>query len=45
MQSRYGWFSHFYILAEGNVLLLEQVGEINVHTALFTLAFKNDITA
>ena len=45
IQERYGWFAHFYILADGNVLELDAVGELNVHTALFSLAFKSDITS
>ena len=45
IQERYGWFAHFHILADGNVLELDAVGELNVHTALFSLAFKSDITA
>ena len=45
ISSRYGWFAHFHILAEGNVLRLDAVSEVNVHTAIFTLAFKSDITS
>lgn len=45
IQERYGWFAHFMLLAEGNVLEIDKVSELNVHTAIFALAFKSDTTA
>lgn len=45
LQERYGWFVHFMVLSDGDVLKLDAVALLNVHTALFTLAFKSDSTA
>jgi hypothetical protein len=40
----YGWFVHIMILAGGDVLKLEEVAKLDVHTALHTLGFKNYIS-
>lgn len=42
---RYGWYSHFMILADGDVLKLDAVTELNVHEALHALGFKMDLNA
>jgi hypothetical protein len=41
---QYGWYVHIMILAGGDVLKIEEVAAINVHTALHTLGFKNYIS-